>query len=544
MTVTETLKRGREAYRKQSWTVAYTHLTAADQENSLEPADMEDLAETAYLIGKDSDCVEYWSRAHRSYQYQGNNRKAANCAFWLGMILFNRGETAQGSGWMARARSIIQDLNQSSVEQGLLLIPEALQHLSSGDTDQAYSLFCKAGETGQKFNNPDLMTLGRLGRGQALIHQNRFAEGTTLLDEAMVAVVAEEISPVVAGIVYCAVIDICQKIYDLRRAREWTEALTRWCDSQPDLVPYRGQCLVRRAEIMQMHGNWQDAITEVKRACEEFQNSSPVAVGEAFYRLAEIYRLKGAFDSAANAYRQASEWGRKTQPGLALLRLAQGKTKDASASIRRVEQETKGLISRSGILAAFVEIMIAADDVRSAQSAAEELSEIAIELDAPYLKAVAASARGSVLLTNKDPRSALDNLYQAWSILKKTGSVYDAAKVRVLIGLACRELGDHDTADMEIGTASQVFSKLGAIPDIERINFLRQKKVSGTLHDLTPRQLEVLRLVAKGMSNRLIAEQLYISERTVERHVSDMFGKLNVSSRSAATAFAYEHKLV
>ena len=542
--MTDTLKRGREAYEKQSWTVAYTCLRAADQENSLEPADMEDLAVTAYLIGKDPDCVEYWSRAHQSYQHQGNRRKAAYCAFWLGMILFIRGETAQGNGWMARARSITSDLKKSCVEQGLLLIPEALKHLGSGEADRAYTLFSKAGETGHKFNNPDLIVLGRLGRGQALIHQNRFAEGTTLLDEAMVAVVAEEISPVVAGIVYCAVIDICQKIFDLRRAKEWTEALTRWCDSQPDLVPYRGQCLVRRAEIMQMHGNWQGAIAEVKRACEEFHTSSPVAVGDAFYRLAEIYRLKGDFDNAENAYRKASEWGRKTQPGLALLRLAQGKSKDAAAAIRRVEKETKGLIVRSGMLGAYTEIMLAVDDVRSAQAAAEELSAIAIELDAPFLRAIADSARGSVLLASRNPRSALDNLYLAWSVLKKTGSVYEAAKVRVLIGLACRELGDHDTAEMEIGTALQVFNKLGAIPDIERIKMLRHGKPSDSKHNLTPRQLEVVRLVARGKSNRLIAGELFISERTVERHVSDIFGKLNLSSRAAVTAFAYEQKLV
>jgi DNA-binding CsgD family transcriptional regulator len=525
---------------------AYTLLSKVDQEgNTLDPQDLKLLAEAAYLVGKSDECTNNWNRAHHAFLKQDNTQQAARCAFWLGMILLNRGNSAQGGGWIARAGRLVEDYRHDCVEEGFLLVPKGLQSLGAGNHQKAHELFSQAIEIGSRFNNPDLVTLGRLGCGQALVLQNKIDEGTTLFDEVMVVVLSDEISPIVTGIAYCAVIETCQKIYDLGRAREWTGALSSWCDSHPDLVPFRGQCLVRRVEIMQLHGEWQDAMDEVERACELLsQPPGEPAAGEAYYRQGELFRLLGKFSKAEKMYRRASKWGRKPQPGLALLRLAQGEIKDATAAIRQSEEEKKKPIGRSGILPAYVVIMLAADEIQAAQGAVEELSEIADELQAPYLQAVAARSQGNVLFEGGDLRTALEKLRHAWSIFKNMDASYESAKTRVLIGRACREIGDKDTAEMELDAARWTFKRLSAAHDLEIVESLIRETPSGKTHGLTPRELEVLQLLATGKTNKAIATDLFISERTVDRHVSNILSKLDVSSRSAATAYAYKHNLV
>ncbi|AWK70845.1 helix-turn-helix transcriptional regulator [Rhodococcus oxybenzonivorans] len=540
---TSALRTGREAYTRQDWSVAYTQLSNADRQEPLGGTDLERLAVAAYLIGEDDAATEFWTRAVNQWGRSSDPVSAARCAFWLGLALSLRGEQVRGGGWLGRAQKLLDTTGVDCPERGYLLVPLGLQRLAEGDGAAAREVFSTAAVIGERFADPDLISLGALGTGHALIVLGRHLDGVAAFDEAMIRVTSEEVSPIVTGIVYCAVIEQCQRIFDLRRSQEWTAALTRWCSAQPDLVPYRGQCLVHRAEILQLQGAWAESMEAARRAHRRLtQPTVHAAVGSASYLMAELHRLRGEFAQAEKLYTEANKWGRPPRPGLALLRMMQGRVGSAVACIRREVDETLDPLEQARLLPACVEIMLAAHDVASARAAAAALETLAARLDIPYLHAVAAQASGSVLLAESQAQNAVAVLREAWERWNLIGAPYEAARVRELIGRACRELGDVDTARMEFDLAAATYRDLAAAPDLERVR--TEVGTESSASPLTPRELNVLRLVAAGKTNRAVAEDLFLSEKTVARHLSNIFLKLGISSRSAATAYAYEHRLV
>jgi DNA-binding NarL/FixJ family response regulator len=543
--VADALERGRAAFTAQAWADAYAGLSAADRAGPLEPDDLERLAAAGYLVGRDDESAEAWARAHQERLARDELERAARCAFWLAFGLVNRGEAARGGGWVARMRRVLADGPPDSGERGYLRWLAAFQALLEGEVAEAMAGFEEAAALGDRFGEPDLAALGRVGVGRTLIRLGQPGPGAALLDEVMVAVETGELSPIVVGDVYCTALEGCQELFDLRRAREWTAVLTAWCAAQPDLVPYRGQCLLHRAELLALRGAWPEALEEARRAAARFlEPAGHPAAGAAAYQEAELHRLRGGLAEAEDAYRRASRWGREPQPGLALLRLAQGEGAAARAAIRRALDEAGDRPDRARLLPAFVEIALAAGDLPAARGAAGELAEAAGELDAPLLRATAAAAEGEVLLAEGDARAALAALRAAWAGWQELEAPYEAARARVGIGLACRALGDRDSAAMELDAARWAFQRLGAAPDLARLEALAGDGPAAPPGGLTAREVEVLRLVATGRTNRAIANELVLSERTVERHVSNILTKLGVPSRAAATAWAYEHRLV
>ena len=539
------LEHGRELYAQGAWVEAYESLTRVDLDSPLSSEDLELLATAAYMLGHDEKQLSALERAHQGYLDRGESLSAVRCAVWLGVHFMLRGELARTAGWFRRAQRLFEQEVRDCVEQGYLLLATDLQLRASGDWGAASAAAGAAAEIAERFGDADLLALALMNQGRYLVRQERVEEGLGKLDEAMVAAAAGELSPIVTGLVYCSVIDGCQEVHEPRRAGEWTAALTRWCDQQPGLVPFTGTCLVHRAELMQLRGDWGAALEEARLAGERLaQRSNDAAVGQASYRQGEILRLQGHLSAAEQAYRDASRRGYEPQPGLALLLLAQGRTDPAAAAIEQVVAGTMEGVERARLLPAYVEIMLAARDRERASRACADLEAVAASFGSAMLHALAGHARGAAALEDGDGRGALVALRRAWKLWQELEAPYEGARSRVLIAQACRSLGDDETAVLELEAARTVFEQLGAAPDLVRVDSLAGAAAPGDSGGLSGRELEVLRLVAAGKSNKVIAAELVLSKRTVDRHVSNIFVKLRVSTRAAATAFAYEHELI
>ncbi|GLQ54008.1 LuxR family transcriptional regulator [Devosia nitrariae] len=535
---------GRDCFGRHDWADAFAVFSRIDREAPLSAEDLERLAISAYLTNRDEDALRAFDRAHRAYVEANDCTRAVRTAFWLGFRLASRGQTGPASGWFSRAKRLLQRHGKDCVERGYLMIPVIEEKLAEGDFDSALHEAKNAADIGERFQDADLLSVALHLQGRALLRKGSVAAGLALLDEAMVAVIEDELSPLMTGLIYCSVIEACHDIYAFDRAREWTSALAAWCSKQPQIVAFTGTCLVHRAEIMQLAGAWGDAIAEAGRACERFLDGfDPQPPATAFYQRAEMHRLRGELDAAEEDYRRASRFGHEPQPGLALLRLAQGRKDAAIAAIRRVIGTTKDRLHRARLLPAYVETAISVGELGEAKQACGELEEIAAAFKSTVLSAMANQARGALALANRDAGAALVTLRPAFEVWNAIDAPYEAARIRIQIGLACRAQGDGDGADFEFAAAKAGFDRLGAYPDLRRVEDLMARPRAG-LHGLSQRELQVLRLIATGKTNKAIADELFLSERTIERHVSNIFTKLDLSSRAAATAWAYGHHLV
>ncbi|MFF1251072.1 LuxR C-terminal-related transcriptional regulator [Pseudarthrobacter sp. NPDC058329] len=534
------LDHGRWAFQEHRWTEACLTLREADQRGGLPAADLERLATAEILTGESAAGLATLTRAHEEYLVVGDVESAARCAGWMGMQLMLLGQHAQAGGWLARGQRLVDELAGPTAVQALLFLPEGLGKLYGGDPAAALETFSLVAALGQQFHSKDMSALGLLGTGQATLMLGHPDEALKMFDEVMVAVTAGELSPIPSGIAYCAVIVNCHLAFDLERALEWTAALDRWCRARPDMVFFSGQCQAHRAELFRLHGAWAEALTAAAAAQGLAVRGDPQALYGGYYQQGEVERLRGQLDDAEASYRQAARTGYEPQPGLALLTLARGDKQQAQSMIRRAAGAADAATRRT-LLPALVEIELAVPDPEAARRAADELEAFARECPMAMVRAVAGQADGAVRLHEGDPAGAARALRQAWHLWLDLGAPYEAACCRALIGRAGRDLGDEVSALMDFEAAHSEFLELRAAPAAAWAASLMQKADGGAFGPLTPREAEVLRLVASGQGNRAIAAALFLSEKTVGRHISNIFLKLGLSSRAAATRYAFEH---
>ena len=534
------LEQARDAYTRRAWADAYAAFRAAEREAALEAPDVERLARAAGLLARDEEFLNELERSYGLYLEAGETERAARAAFWLATRCLHLGEVSRSNAWFARVEKLAGE--GASILGGYLLVPLAQRQLAAGEVELAVETASRAAVLGASLRECDLEALAQSVLGRALLRQGETERGLAALDSSMLCASSENVQPAVTGIVYCAAIASSSRVFALERAREWTAALERFCAAQPQLVTFSGTCLVHCSEVHQISGEWSAAAREAERACErvpEDRTHHRGPLGNALYQQAELKRVAGEFDAAEELYRAASENGREPQPGLLLLRLAQGKKDAALVAIRRVLAAVTSSEQRLPLLPAAVEVTIENGELEEARALVQELEAAAEGRKLDVLSAMALHARGSLALLENDPKGALAPLRSAFEIWQRLGAPYLAARIRVELARACRALDDCDGAELELACAESTFEKLGARHDLARLNVGSPARPAG----LSARELEVLRLVASGLTNKAIAAELSLSEKTVDRHVSNIFGKLNVSSRAAATAYAYRNGL-
>jgi ATP/maltotriose-dependent transcriptional regulator MalT len=532
----------REALGRHEWQEACDAADASGVADTPEDeaARLDLLADACWWLGRLDRCIDARERAYAIYTELDDRRRAGQCAVWLYEHLCFKARPAIAGAWLRRARQALAD-DPECAEHGAVLLREAESAHGSGDLDRAAGLARDVVELGRRLRSPDVEAEALQTLGRVLIDQGNAAEGLANLDEAMLFAVEGRLSPYATGKVYCSLISACEELGDLRRATEWTEATSRWAERHPFAV-FPGLCRVHRASALRWRGAWADAEREATLACDELAEMNLPNAAAGFVEIGEIRRRLGDLAGAEDAYRRAEDLCGQPPSGLALLRLAQGRTDEATAIIQRaVEAESWNRLARARLLPAAAQIAIAAGDSATAAAAVDELDAIATDYDSPILLASAATARGRLQLAFGEP-SACAALRLALTRWQELDVPHEVATARTLLGLACRDLGDHDDALASFAAAASLFDQLGATLDARLVRDLTSRReLPG---GLTEREAEVLRLVAAGHTNRGIAAELHLSEKTVARHLSNIFTKIGVSSRAAATAFAFEQRII
>ena len=535
------LGRARLHYADRAWRDAHRDFAAADEAAPLEPADLGLFATTAYMLGNVSEMLETQERAYHAYLEQGEILPATRTALWLATNLASRGKIPQASGWVELSERLLLSAPEDCVERGYLLMPRILRHAGAGEFEDVVSVGARAADIGRRFDDPDLTALAGQTQGRALLRLSRTGEGLRLLDEIMISVTGSRLSPMVTGIVYCSVLEGCYETHAIRRAAEWTRSLTDWCGEQPDLVAFNDQCLAHRSEILRLQGAWAEAAEEARRVGELGARFGIAA--QANYQLAEIHRMRGEVDAAEDAFRQVSLNGGDPMPGLALLRFARGIPEDAFIALAESLAEAADLFENVQLLPAYVELAVATSRLPEAKQASEQLATVAATTRTDAHIAWAAHAEARVALAENRLTQAVGHLKRAKTIWQDLSMPYELARTRLDLGRSLRAQGNIESANRELDAARVIFVELGAEPDVRIVDDLLGPSPSDWPAGLTDREVEVLRMLTSGATNRSIATDLVLSERTVDRHVSNIFTKLGVSSRSAATAFAFRQGL-
>lgn len=533
------LVRSRELHLSSRWEEACAEYAAAD---AAEPLAVEDLASYAEAAQVSAHGDEAAALLHRVFDLRVQADElddAAEVAFWLWWVLVNSNQIVEASGWLQQATRV---LGPAAATSPWLRCPEAMMHSTMGDYARAGELLGKVVRDGRGEVVPWALCMW----GQALIEEGRLGEGLDRLEEAMSILLRRGLSPRVTPWVYCAGVRGSCMARDFTRARAWSRSMVGWLDSLSSLGgAYLGNCRIYRSRLMCLNGAWTDALEEISEVCDDLDGYAGWICGHAFYQLAEVRRLRGEREAAEAAYLRAAEHGCPTQPGLALLRLADGEIGTASAGIRRALTEAISKVDRLDLLKAAVTIYLEAGQVDAAREAVAEFAEIAGESTTAVIEAETATIRGALAIAEGDPGRALPFLRRAVNAWQEQETPYEVATLNVLIGQACRALDDADGARIEFAAARETFTRLGALQDLARLDaIVSPGDATSRTHGLTPREIEVLRLIAKGRPNRTIAGELHLSERTVHRHVANIFTKLGVDSRTAAVTHAIKHRLI
>jgi len=530
----EKVAAARAAFAAHSWTAARDAFLEARQETALDADDSSALGDACWWLGLMDESRAAYEQAYAQYLEDSNNRRAAYRAFHVAYAYFLKGNEAVGSGWMGRAERLLAD-ELDCPEQGYLLYFAVETSLDGGEETMGKAR--QVQDIGRRHGDPNLVAAGIVAEGRVLIKLGRGQAGLTLLDEGMLEASSRDLSPNWAGNIYCHLMAACHELGDVLRAVAWTRWTSDWCDRMAPAVLFKGICRVHRAQVMQIRGEWTQAQDEAERVCADVAHIHVGTVAEGHYQIGEIKRLRGNLAEAENAYQEGHRLGRDPQPGLALLRLAEGRTEPAAALIGSALAGVREPLSRARLLAAQVEITIAGGDLATASAAADELDEIASTYGSSGLQAAATRSRGSVLLDAGRAEDALSTLRAACSGWNELEAPYDCAKVRLLLARAYRQLGDFESSERELDAARSAFDALGAALDVEAVAAQRQEALPS---GLTEREAQVLALVAAGSTNREIADALFLSQKTVARHISNIFTKIGVTTRTGAARFAFE----
>ncbi|MFI1393719.1 LuxR C-terminal-related transcriptional regulator [Streptomyces sp. NPDC020681] len=549
--IEQAIQQARDAVAREAWADAYAVLRDLDP-GRLTPDDLAALADAAWWTSHVEESIAARTKAYSGYVAEGAGRQAGYMAWLLFYEHQLASRTAAAAGWLRRARQHL-DSEPECVEQCYLAWVEAEDAQQRGAFDEAMNSARRMAGIARRCGSPDLLAMSSQAQAGVLLAQGRIAGGLALLDDAMCSAMAGELSSFFTGWIYCLGLQQCMASADLERAVEWTDAAMAWCASMPEENSFRGLCRVHRVEVLELCGDWPRAATEAVVTCEELLPYEARTAAEAFYLSGGIQRRRGELAAAEASYERAHELGRDPQPGLALLRLAQGKADSAAAALRIAlaaeEGDGPGRLERCRLLAAQVEVSLALGQLDQARMAAGELDSTARdwqqrrESETTVLHAIAAAAGGAVAFADRDLERALPLLRRALSLWLELGVPYEAAQVRMALASADRAAGDDEGARLELRAAQAVFERLGAVPDARRAAALLSAVHDQLPGELTGREVQVLRLVAAGRTNRSIASELVISQHTVARHLNNIFAKLGVSSRAAATAYAYTHGL-